>query len=108
MSNHPGTRKDARSVQNVWTEATMNAAIHKLQSVPGSTIKGVAKEYGLSECTVRFQLKKINEGKSLEKSGKKCIFDKETERSLANCISVVCNHVFSPSMNEVQVNTFSS
>ena len=55
MSNHPGTRKGARSVQNVWTEATMDAAIHKLQSVPdGSTIRGVAKEYGLSECTVRF------------------------------------------------------
>ena len=55
MSNLPGTRKSACSVQNVWTEATMDAAIHKLQSVPdGSTIRGVAKEYGLSECTVRF------------------------------------------------------
>ena len=40
MSNHPGTRKGARSMQNVWTESTMNAAIHKLQSVPGSTIRG--------------------------------------------------------------------
>ena len=54
MSNHPGTRKGVHSVQNVWTEATMDAAIHKLQSVPGSTIRDVAKEYGLSECTVRF------------------------------------------------------
>ena len=108
MSNHPGTRKGARSMQNVRTEATMDATIHKLQSVPGSTIRGVAKEYRLSECTVRFRLKKINEGKSLEKSRKKCTFDKETESSLAKCISVVCNHGFSPSMNEVQVNTFSS
>ena len=104
MSNHPVTRKGARSMQSVWTEATMDATIHKLQSVPGSTIRGVAKEYRLSECTVRFRLKKINEGKSLEKSRKKCTFDKETESSLAKCISVVCNHGFSPSMNEVQVN----
>ena len=108
MSNHPGTRKGACSVQNVSTEATMDAAIHKLQYVPGSTIRGVAKEYGLSEWTVRFRLKKINEGKSLEKSGKKCTFDKETESSLAKCISVVCNHGFSPSINEVQVNVFRS
>ena len=58
MSNHPGTRKGARSMQNVWTEATMDATIHKLQSVPGSTIRGVAKEYRLSESLFDFDLRK--------------------------------------------------
>ena len=58
MSNHPGTRKGARSMQNVWTEATMDATIHKLKSVPGSTIRVVAKEYRLIESLFDFDLRK--------------------------------------------------
>ena len=86
MSNHPRTRKGARSVHNVWTEATMDTAIHKLQSVFGSTLRGVAKEYGLSECTARFRLKKINEGKSLEKVEKSVLLTKRQRAAWLNVL----------------------
>ena len=67
MISHPGNHEGARLVQNIWTESIMDASIHKLQSVLGSTIRGIAKEYGLSECTAQFRLNKINKRKRLEK-----------------------------------------
>ena len=103
--NHPGPNKVKKLVTNVWTEDKIKAAIHKLQSVPGTLIRGVAKEFGVSECTLCFQLKKANKGEELKKAGRKCIFSKEVESELAKCIGIVCNYGFSPSLYEIQVNT---
>ena len=58
----------------------------KLQSVFGSTLRGVAKEYGLSECTARFRLKKINEGKSLEKVEKSVLLTKRQRAAWLNVL----------------------
>ena len=69
--NHPGSDKVKKLVTNAWTEDTIKVAIHKLQSVTGTSIRGVAKEFGVSECTLRFQLKKANKGEELEKAGSK-------------------------------------
>ena len=41
--NHPGSNKVKKLVTNAWTEDTIKAAIHKLQSVPGTSIRDVAK-----------------------------------------------------------------
>lgn len=77
-----------------------------LYVVPGSTIRGVANTYGVSESTIRFRLKKISENKELGKSGRKCVFSEAVERELAECIAVVCNYGFSPSMCEFSVSLF--
>ena len=103
--NHPGSNKVKKLVTNAWTEDTIKAAIHKLQSVPGTSIRGVAKEFGVSECTLRFRLKKANKGEELKKAGRKCVFSKEVESELAKCIGIVCDYGFSPSLYEIQVNT---
>ena len=52
--SHPGSNKVKKLVTNSWTEDTIKTAIHKLQSVPATSIRGVAKEFGASECTLRF------------------------------------------------------
>jgi len=89
--NHPGSRKVKKVVKQAWSDETMNNAIKKLQTVPSVSIRGVAKEFGLSECTLRFRLAKAKKGEGLKKSGRKCTFTPELEAELANCISVVCN-----------------
>ena len=50
--NHPGSTKMKKLVTNAWSEDTIEAAIHKLQSVLGTLIRGVAKGFGVSECTL--------------------------------------------------------
>ena len=62
--NHPGSNKVEKLVTNAWTEDTIKAAIHKLQSVPETSIRGVAKEFGVSECTLYFRLKRLIKGKN--------------------------------------------
>ena len=100
--NHPGSNELKKLVTNAWTEDTTKAAIHKLQSVPRISIRGVAKLFGVSECTLRFRLKQANKGEELKKAGRKCVFSKEVE--LAKCIGIVCNYGFNPSLYEIQVN----
>ena len=90
---------------NTWTEDTIEATIHKLQSVPGTSIRGIAKKFGVSECTLRFRLKKANKGKELKKAGRKCLFSREVESELAKCIGIVCNYGFSACLHEIHVNT---
>ena len=98
-----GSRKVAKKVANAWTEEDLLNAIHALDSVPGSTIRGVAKQFGVGESTIRFRLSKRKEGKALGKAGRKCVFSENVEKNLAECISVVCNYGFSPTMFEVIV-----
>lgn len=64
--NYPGSKKVKKLVANAWTEDTIKAAVHKLQSVSGTSIRGFAKE-----------LKKAYKGEELKKAGRKCIFQKK-------------------------------
>ena len=101
---HPGTRKVGKIVKNAWSEDKLMEALHVLDSTPSVSIRGVAKQYNLSEATLRFRRKKIQAGEpDLKKAGRKCAFDGETEEHLAKCIAVLCNYGFSPSMLEIQV-----
>ena len=75
-----------------------------MDSTPGVSIRGVAKQYNLSEVTLRFRRKKIQAGEpDLKKTGRKCAFDVETEEHLVKCIANLCNYGLSPSMLEIQV-----
>jgi len=85
----------------------MKNAIHHFNSTPGASIRKTAAEFGLGESTLRFRLVKIKEGQELGKAGRKCVFDQETETELAECISVVCNAGFSPTMGEISVSKYS-
>ena len=62
-ANHPGSRKVKKVVAQAWSDETMNNAIQKLQSVPGISIRGVAKEFGLKEATLRFRLAKAKKNR---------------------------------------------
>lgn len=95
-----GSRKVPKKLTNAWTEKDVQDALHELDSVPGSSVRGIAKRYKINEATIRFRLRKRREGVELGKSGRKCVFDVETEKALAKCISVVCNLGFSPTMLE--------
>ena len=57
-----GSRKVQKKVVNAWTEEQLQDALHEIDSVPSTTIRGVAKRYGIHEATIRFRLKKRREG----------------------------------------------
>jgi len=97
------SRKVQKVIKNAWSEEMVADAIHKIRSVPNSTVRGVATEFGLSECTLRFRLKKMEKGEQLNKAGRKAAFSPDVEENLTQCIAVVCNYGFSPSMKEIQV-----
>ena len=47
----------------------LQKALHELDSVPGATIRGVAKKHGLEEPTIRFQMRKRKANLALVKGG---------------------------------------
>ena len=100
---HIGSGKVQKKVANAWTEEDMIEALHTLDSIPGASIRGTAKKYGINEATLRFRARKRASGVSLGKAGRKLVFNEETEASLAKCIAVVCNLGFSPTMFEIIV-----
>ena len=101
---HPGARKVGKIVKNAWSEDKLLEALHVIDFRPNVSIGGVAKQYNLSEATIRFRRKKIQAGEPvLKKAGRKCAPDVETEEHLAKCIAVLCNYGFSPSIIEIQV-----
>ena len=102
MPKRIGSRKVKSKILNVWTETDIQEALHELQSVSSSTIRGVAKKYGVHEATLRFRLKKINNKEILKKSGRKCVLSDDAEKELAQCI-LVCNLGFSPTITEITV-----
>ena len=79
--NHSGSNKVKKLMTNAWTENTIKAAIDKLQSVPETLIKDVAKEFGVSECTLHFQLKKANKGEELKRQEENAYFQKKLKVS---------------------------
>ena len=105
-SNQVGSRKVTKKIENTWTEEDIQNAIHEIDSLPGKSIREVAEQFGLSESTIRFRRKKLFAGSDLKKAGRKFAFDEETETSLAECISVICNYGFSPTMVEITVSSF--
>ena len=64
-----GSRKVKQRILNAWTEEQLQDALHELDSVPSTTIRGVAKRHGINEATIRFRLKirKLGEDKILTK-----------------------------------------
>lgn len=55
-------------VYNTWTEQDIQDAPHKLDSVPGKSMRAVAAQYGLEESTLRFHLQKRQANEDLGKS----------------------------------------
>ena len=101
---HPGTRKVGKIVKNAWSEDKLMETLHVLDSTPNVSIWGVAKQYNLSEATIRFRRKKIQAGEpDLKNAGRKCAFDAETEEHLVKCIAILCSYGFRPSIIEMQV-----
>ncbi|MEM6812730.1 MAG: hypothetical protein AAF549_09725 [Pseudomonadota bacterium] len=98
----PKRQKVTKKVEHQWTEQDMKDALHHMNSTPGATIRGTANRFGIGESTLRFRLKR-NPNDPLGKAGRKCVFNEETEKELAECIAVVCNCGFSPSMEELRV-----
>ena len=107
-SNRVGSRKVTKKKENTWTEEDIQNAIHKIDSLPGKSIREVAKQLGLSKSTIRLRRKKLFAGSDLKKAGRKCTFDEETKTSLAECISAICNYGFSPTVVEIMVSSFDS
>ncbi|XP_057305999.1 uncharacterized protein LOC130644419 [Hydractinia symbiolongicarpus] len=96
-----GSRKVAKKVVDAWTEEQLQEALQEFDSMPNASVRGIAKRHGINESTLRFRLKKRKEGAKLGKSGRKCVFDAETEARLAKYIGVVCNLGFSPTLDEI-------
>ena len=81
----------------------MDGARHGGCSTSGASIRGTANRFEIGESTLRFRIGKERAQEKLGKAGRKCVFDEETEKELAECIAVVCNCGFSPSMEELRV-----
>lgn len=101
----PKRKKVDRKVDKQWTEQDMIDALHHMKSTPGASIRGTASRFGLGESTLRFRITKEKANEELGKAGRKCVFNEETEKELAECISVLCSCGFSPSMEEIRVIT---
>ena len=100
------SKKVKEKVEKQWTEDDMQNALHHKRSTPGASIRGTATQFGVSESTLRWRLEqeeKANGEFFLKKAGRKCVFDENVEKELAECIAVACNAGFSPSMIEIQV-----
>ena len=69
MSKMKNYKKVKVKACNTWTEEMLQEALHELDSVPGATIRGVAKKHGLEESTIRFQLRKRKANLVLGKGG---------------------------------------
>ena len=54
MSKMKNYKKVKTKARNTRTEDMLEEAVHELDSVPGATIRGVAKKHGLEESTIRF------------------------------------------------------
>ena len=54
MSKMKNNKKVETKARNTWTEEMLQDVLHELDSVPGATIRGVAKKHGLEESTIRF------------------------------------------------------
>ena len=52
----------------------MEEAIHELESVPSSSIRSFAKQYGFDESTLRFRLKRRDANLALEIPDRKYVF----------------------------------
>ena len=61
MKNYKKVKTKAR---NTWTEEMLQEALHELDSVPGATIRGVAKKHG-------FRMRRRKANLALGKGGRK-------------------------------------
>lgn len=95
------SRKVSEKVINAWTEEDIEKAIHLCNSTTKS-VRSIAKECGVAESTIRFRLQKIKKNEELGKAGRKTCLSVEEERELANCIAVICNSGFSPTINDIE------
>ena len=101
---HPGTREVGKIVKTAWSEDKLMEALHILDSTPGVSIRGVAKQYNLSEATLRFRRNKIQAGETdLKKAGRKCAFDGETRGTFGKMYCRPLQLWVQPSMLEIQV-----
>ena len=96
------SKKVEKKIENQWEEGDMEGALHHLRSTPNATIRGTARKFNVRESTIRWRIK--NGDRELGKAGRKCVYSEEEERELAECIAVVCNAGFSPTIKEIQVN----
>ena len=83
-------QKVKRKTNYTWTEEDLENPMHKVLSIPGTSIRGVAKKFEIEESTLRFRLYFW------------CVLDIEKEKRLAKCIGVVCNLGFSPTMEDIR------
>ena len=54
MSKMKNYKKVETKARNTWTGEMLQEVLHELDSVPGATIRRVAKKHGLEESTIRF------------------------------------------------------
>ena len=60
-----------RKTKYTWTEEDLEKAMYEVLSIPGTSIRGVAKTFEIEESTLRFLLKKAKASEPLRKSGRK-------------------------------------
>ena len=82
-----------------WTDADITKALEEVKS--GKTVNSTALKYGMDEGTLRYRLKKIGTGEEVSVSGRKPVFDSNTEEQLAKCIGTLCKVGFSPTKGEI-------
>ena len=89
-------------IKDAWAEEDLQKAIDLMNSRTKS-YRSIAKECGVKESTLRFRLKKLRLNVALKSAGRKTVLTVLEENELAKCISVVCNHGFSPRINDIEV-----
>ena len=84
-----------------WTEEDMKQALEKAENRSVS-IRAPVKKYGMTEGTLRMQIKMKKENESIVGGGRSQTFDKDVEKELTECISFMCKFEFSPNKSQLK------
>ena len=87
-----------------WMEEQLTSALTAVEANPQRSQRAIAKEFNISESTLRARLKLKRERGTieLEKCGRKPTLDKNTELEISSCIDILCKNGFSPTFNDIQ------
>ena len=67
-----------------WTESDLARAIAETKQ--GKSVNSVAIKYGMDEGTLRYRIKKENNGELITRSGRKPVMDADTEQTLVKSL----------------------
>ena len=88
-------------MEKTWTEEGVKQILEEVKNRSVS-IRATAKKYGMTEGTLRKQIKMKKENESIVGGGRLSTFDKDVKKELTECISTMSKLGFSPNRSQLK------